>query len=364
MGKRFRQGLVVGKFAPLHRGHQLLIDVARAQCEQVCVLSYSNPEFPGCEPARRRMWLESLFPDVQLCVIDEALMHAWGKRMPHNDEAGEVHREFVARVCHEALRVVPDAVFTSEQYGPPFAAALTAYFRAQFVNQHTVTHVPVDPLRQRVPISGSAIRADPYRQRRWLPASVYASTIARVVLLGAESSGKTTLARALARAHRTQHVEEYGRELWLARNGVLDEGDLLSIAREQVRREEAALGDCREVLFCDTSPLTTLQYSRSMFGRVDPELEDLARREYALTVYCAPDFDFVQDGTRQGPAFRAEQDERIKAELLRRGIDQLEVSGPVEHRVRTVLAALCERRLIRRFDAGDRIVRAELPDTE
>jgi HTH-type transcriptional regulator, transcriptional repressor of NAD biosynthesis genes len=346
-GKRFRQGLVVGKFAPLHRGHQLVIDEARAQCDQVCVLSYSRPEFAGSEPSRRRIWLESLFPDVQVCVIDEAWRHAWGSRVPHNDEAGEVHREFVARMCHETLRVAPDAVFTSEDYGSPFAAALTEYFRDRLAKQHTVTHVPVDPLRQRVPISGSAIRADLYQQRRWLPPGVYESTIARVVLLGAESSGKTTLTRALARAHRTQHVEEYGRELWLERNGVLDEGDLLAIAREQVRREQAALYDCRAVLFCDTSPLTTLQYSRLMFGRTDPELERLARRDYALTVYCAPDFAFVQDGTRRGAAFRAEQHELTKGELVRRGIDYIEVSGPVEYRVQTVLAALSERGLIR-----------------
>jgi hypothetical protein len=61
----------------------------------------------------------------------------------------------------------------------------------------------------------------------------------------------------------------------------------------------------------------------------------------------APDFAFVQDGTRQGAAFRAEQHELTKGELSRRGIDYVEVSGPVEYRVRTVLSALRERRLIR-----------------
>jgi cytidyltransferase-like protein len=52
--RRFRQGLVVGKFAPLHQGHELVIETAREQCERVLVFSYCKPEITGHEPARRR----------------------------------------------------------------------------------------------------------------------------------------------------------------------------------------------------------------------------------------------------------------------------------------------------------------------
>ena len=46
---RYRTGLVVGKFSPLHRGHELVIGAAFAHCAEVVVLSYSRPEFPGSE---------------------------------------------------------------------------------------------------------------------------------------------------------------------------------------------------------------------------------------------------------------------------------------------------------------------------
>ena len=53
MSARFRRGLVVGKFAPLHKGHELVIGRALADCDEVIVISYSKPELPGCSPAER-----------------------------------------------------------------------------------------------------------------------------------------------------------------------------------------------------------------------------------------------------------------------------------------------------------------------
>jgi HTH-type transcriptional regulator, transcriptional repressor of NAD biosynthesis genes len=337
---RFRTGLVVGKFAPLHRGHELVIETACRQCESVLVLSYCRPELPGCPPERRRAWLEALFPGVRSLVIGEADARLWRVELPPDQAPAEEHRAFVAHVCHEILGLRIDAVFTSEDYGQPFADALTDYYRARLPNPSRVTHVAVDPARQRVPISGTHIRRAPYTSRRWLNPLVYAALIRRVVMLGAESSGKTTLTRALARARETEHVEEYGRELWVERGAQLDPADLLSIAREQVQREERALPDCRDVLFCDTSPLTTALYSQILFGEVPAELERLAAREYHLTVYCAPDFPLVQDGTRRGVELQSQQDRLTRAELERRGIAYLTARGPVEERTRQVLAAL------------------------
>jgi len=61
---RFSTGLVVGKFAPLHLGHEHLIRTAFAQCERVVILSYTRPEFPSCGPEQRRAWLAARFPEA------------------------------------------------------------------------------------------------------------------------------------------------------------------------------------------------------------------------------------------------------------------------------------------------------------
>ncbi len=136
---------------------------------------------------------------------------------------------------------------------------------------------------------------------------VAAAFVRRVVLLGGESSGKTTLAAALAAHFQTIWVHEYGRELWEQQHGSMSEADLLKVGYEQIRREDEALSSANGYLFCDTSPLTTAGYGLWMFGRIQPELARLAARQYDATILCKPDFPFVQDGSRREAAFRDQQ---------------------------------------------------------
>ncbi len=334
----FPRGLVVGKFAPLHRGHELLLRHASAACRELFIISWSRPEFPGCGPARRARWLAARFPDARRLVLTPALVRARlpGVEVPRNDDPDETkHRRFVGRVCREFFGITGvDAVFTSEDYGDGFAAELSRCFG------RPVHHVPVDRARRAVPISGTALRADPHGAagRAFLDPAVYASFVRRVVLLGGESTGKSTLAAALAAHLGTVHVPEYGRELWELRGGALRFEDMLAIGREQVAREQAAARRAHRWLVCDTSPLTTLFYSRAFFdGRATPGLERLARRRYDATILCAPDdFPFVQDGTRQDAAFRDRQHAWYVARLaeLRRPFRL--VRGRLGERVRAV----------------------------
>ncbi len=348
MKKPFRCGLVVGKFAPLHRGHELLIQRAIAECDEVRVISYANPEPAGCEAARRERWLATMFPQTRrLVVTDEflsSLPSTWTglRRLPRDSDDEEIHREFVARLCLEVFGDRVDAVFTSEDYGDPFAHALTRHFRSVDPTAPAVTHVCIDRTRQIVPISGTRLRADIHANRGFLSPSVYASFVRRVAVLGGESSGKSTLAVAVATALETRHVAEYGRELWETQAGKLSESDLLKIARVQIEREECAAA-ANVWIVCDTTPLTTLFYAHAMFGRADPVLARLAERSYDVTILCEPDFAFVQDGTRRDEAFRAKQHAWYQRELSERGIDWVTVRGTIEERVESVCQALRQR---------------------
>jgi nicotinamide riboside kinase len=132
------------------------------------------------------------------------------------------------------------------------------------------------------------------------------------------------------------HAPEFGRELWVDRGGNLEFDDLLRIGRTQVEREGRLAEQSNRYLFCDTSPLTTLFYCLDQFGKASAELERLADREYSLTVLCAPDFDFVQDGTRREPGFRMKQHKWYVRELQRRCVPYIEVHGSVEARIERV----------------------------
>ena len=328
VSKRFRRGLVVGKFCPLHRGHMLVIETALAACSEVIVISYTSPEFDGCAPAVRAGWLHALFPQVRALVLtaDDGI--------PANDAPDAVQRDFCGWVCGTVLDTTVDAVFTSESYGDGFAAALSRYFSTP------VTHVNVDQSRSVVPISGTVLRADPHTHRRFLDPRVYASFVQRICILGGESSGKTTLARALAARLDTEWVPEYGRELWERQDGVLAFDDMLHIGQQQAAREQALALRANRYLVCDTGPLVTAFYSDALFGRVDPTLAALAHQPYAVTLVCAPTIPFVQDGTRQDALFRQRQHDAYIAVLAQRGVAWTLLDGPLDARIGQALAAI------------------------
>lgn len=326
---------MVGKFCPLHLGHMLVIDSALAACDDVVIVSYTKPEFAGCGPALRETWLRALYPQARVLVLGDAHI-----RLPDNDAPDAVHRDFCAALCLDVLGVTVDAVFTSEDYGDGFARSLSAFFDARRGSAPPVRHVSVDRARALVPVCGTAIRADPHAMRAFLHPLVYASFVRKVCVLGGESSGKTTLAAALARELCSVWAPEFGRELWVEKDGALVFDDMLAIGLAQQAREQALLPQATRWLVCDTSALTTIFYSTEMFGRADPALAALAAQPYDLTLLCAPDFAFVQDGTRRDDGFRQRQHAWYVAELTRRGVPFTVVHGPLAQRVRQVLALL------------------------
>ena len=164
--------------------------------------------------------------------------------------------------------------------------------------------------------------------------------VRRIALLGGESSGKTTLARALAQALHTTWVPEYGRQRWEELRETLSVTELLQVARTQVAWEEQHAAQAQGWLVCDTTPLTTLQYCLHDHGQAPPELHALARRRYDLSVLCLPDFGFVQDGCRRDDGFRNQQHAWTVARLAEAGVTPLLVRGSVAERVAQVLAQL------------------------
>ncbi|QYG08451.1 AAA family ATPase [Janthinobacterium sp. PAMC25594] len=342
---RYKRGLVVGKFCPLHLGHELLIQRATEGCEELLVVSYTRPEFPGLEPARRETWLRARFPQAVVVVLDDARLAALcvarrvpARPLPHNDDEGDAHRHFMGWLCWTVLALPVDAVFSSEDYGPGFARVLERHYASG-----PVAHVSVDQARTLVPVSGTRVRQDPQAHSAFLSPVVRADFVTRVCVLGGESSGKTTLAAALAAHFDTGWVAEYGRELWESQDGILHYDDLLKIGREQLRREAQAAMAAQRWLFCDTSPLTTYFYCVEMFGRAEQELARLAEHRYELVLLCAPDFPFIQDGTRRDGDFRARQHAWYRDELARRGIAYVDVSGTVADRVGQVAQWLARR---------------------
>ncbi len=159
--------------------------------------------------------------------------------------------------------------------------------------------------------------------------------VQRVAILGAESSGKSTLAAALAAHYHTVWVPEYLREFVELNERVPQESDQYPIARTQMAHEDAAAATARRFLFCDTTPLMTAIYSRWYWQRVDAQLDELEQRhDYAFTLVTAPDSPWVADGLqRESEAVRQTIHEQVLHMLSARGIAYLLVTGSLPQRM-------------------------------
>lgn len=159
--------------------------------------------------------------------------------------------------------------------------------------------------------------------------------VVRVAILGAESSGKSTLAAALASHYGTLWVPEYLREFVEVKGRVPEESDQYPIARTQMEREDAAAEKAERFLFCDTTPLMTAIYSRWYWNRVDAQLAQLERRhDYAYTLVTAPDSPWEADGLqRESEQVRQTIHEQVLEMLADRAIPYLLVTGSLPQRM-------------------------------
>jgi NadR type nicotinamide-nucleotide adenylyltransferase len=315
MVKKYVTGLVVGKFCPLHNGHLSVIKRAFELCDRVVILSYTSERFIGCEGFRRKEWLEYAVENI---TDDDSRgsVHILDDIVTIEDDAPEdEHRYFCADYLLNELDTTVQAVFTSESYGQGFADYLSKYFSDNLKTSITVDHEMIDSERNVWPISGTQARralASKYRPQMldiFLPHYVKRDFVRKILFLGAESTGKTTLVKALGDDRGLNTALEFGRYLFDKRKGKLQYEDMFHIGDSQITVEKyrASGLSLNEYLYCDTSPLTTAFYSKEMFGCVSPKLVDLVldtQDSYYKIFLCAPDFLMVQDGTRKDEAFR------------------------------------------------------------
>lgn len=322
--RRFRHGLIIGKFYPFHAGHAQLVREALRACDEVTVevLGASVESIPL---QTRVDWVREEHPTARVVsVVDDTLVDF------ASASAWDAHTAVIASLLDRPV----DAVFTSDPYGAELARRLGAAW------------VQVDPGRVGTPVSGTAVRADLAGHWHELPPAVRASLAARVVVLGAESTGSTTLAEALADHYRTAWVPEYGRELTVTREGGLDapwrsdEFDL--IVDRQIAMEDAALRRVPvPLLVCDTDVLATALWHERYVGTPAPRIfERAAQHRPDLYLLTGDEIPFVQDGMRDGEHIRHDMQRRFREVLAAQPVPWLEVRGDVAARVEASLPAI------------------------
>lgn len=351
--------LIVGKFAPPHKGHQYLIETALQDqnVDEWIILVYSNPDFlPHMPSHRRAAWLQHLYPQTKVFVPENP---------PPNDADDFTQREFVKQ-CLEQNTVNVDFVYTSENYGEDFAKHIG------------VRHVLVDLPRSRFAISGTKVRellkeleqtcktsSNPYRAVQYnakllhelsemIDPYIYQQLlhwlepVKKVVFMGAESTGKSTLTEAVAKELNMPFVTEYGREHYEKKGGVLELEDYVYIAKKHRELEDTArlrmLGANKSgYLFIDTNAITTLFFSYYYNQGGLPQLHQLAndcKNRYHHIFICADDIPFAQDGWRDNELWRSRMQGMVLHDLDCRRIEYTVVTGSLEQRIAQIKTVL------------------------
>lgn len=172
-----------------------------------------------------------------------------------------------------------------------------------------------------------------------------ASPVLRIALLGAESTGKSTLAAALAQHYQTVWVPEYLREFVEVHQRTPQAHEQILIAQTQIAREDLAIQQANRYLFCDTTPLMTALYSEFYFGAADPALRELTREHrYDCTIVAEPSNPWVADGLqRESDSVRQEVHRRLLRQLDSERMKYLLVAGETRERVEQVAAYLSKQ---------------------
>jgi nicotinamide riboside kinase len=181
-----------------------------------------------------------------------------------------------------------------------------------------------------------------------------------VALLGAESTGKSTLARALTEAlcaqGRDAVVIDEALRSFCDRTGRTPRRDEQAVlAREQTQRIAAA-ARAHALVVADTTAIMTAVYSELVFG--DTSLyatAEAVQREYAVTLVTALDLPWQSDGLqRDGAHVREPVDAALRAALSRAEVDYHIIAGQGEQRLAAALAAV-HRMLAPPVAAGERV---------
>lgn len=320
---KYKCGMYGGSFNPLHLGHVRCIIQAANQCEELIVVISEGINRDEIDIRVRYRWVYQLtkhIGNVRLFVLQDTAKtkEAYTEEYWLKD-AGKV-KEFAGKKL--------DAVFCGSDYDN------NSFWAKCYPEAETI-------YLQRDEISSTKLRDNVMAHWEWLPNVVRPYYAKKVLLIGGESTGKSTLTINLASYYNTNYLEEVGRDI-SERSGtdmlMLPE-DFTDILLIHKVRERKALLHSNKVLFEDTDCLITKFYVQFLEGKdkaVNEKLADAISQlnNYDLILFLEPDVKFVQDGDRS-PVIAADREHysnKIKELYKERDYNIEIISGDYQER--------------------------------
>ena len=274
------RGLVTGGFRPFHKGHEALIDYAKAHCDSLLIFVADPYPYKWEIPYKYRLnWVSSQYlHDPQVEVFGDVVEEP---EFGTSEEKSKYWGEFITKKFGQF-----DRVFSSESYGEAFSKALGA------------ENWTFNASRSIIPVSATLIRKRPLTHWQYINNFAKDYFVKKICIVGTESTGKTTLCKQLAGYYDTVMSPELGRDIFAeTRSGTLEDISLVGL-----KHAEAIIRNTRKankILFVDTDLSITKSYSQFLFGEV-PKFEPWIEKANEMDLYInlLEDAPYVQDGTR------------------------------------------------------------------
>ena len=198
-------------------------------------------------------------------------------------------------------------------------------------------------------ISSTKIRQNPYKYWDNIPNIVRPYYTKKVLLIGGESTGKTTLTINLAHYFNTNYIDEAGQDI-SQRSGtdlMMLPGDFTEILLRHKLNEMKAIEYSNKVLFIDTDALVT-QFYISFLSDSEAEKNSAlssaidAINSYDLILFLEPDVDFIQNGNRSEVIHqnRIKYSEQIKKLLNTHNKKFISINGTYQQRYNKAISAV------------------------
>lgn len=326
---QYKVGMYGGSFDPLHIGHINCIIEAASVCEELyVVLSYSRSR-DAIPMELRYRWLVGSFrhmDNVQVILLEDT---ASSKEAYNADDYWVQGRDAVLKSIGRQV----DVVFCGSDYKGTNRYEELYNCQVEYFD------------RDEMPVSSSDIRRHPFTYWNWIPQIARPYFTKKVLFVGGESTGKSTIVRNMAQVYGTNYLEETGREV--CSNAVCEETMIEEDFHEILIRHKANEMECikhsNRILFEDTDAVTTLWYAgfllenENQVSRTTALAESIqAVNDFDLIFFMEPTVPFVQDGTRN-EAIAADREiysRQIKFLLDRYGMKYISLSGNYAERFR------------------------------
>lgn len=290
---KYKVGMYGGSFDPLHVGHIHDIIRAGAMCEELYVMiSWCVGRESTSKELRYRWIYNSVrhLPNVKLIMIED-------QAVSKEDYNTDYYWEKGAADIRETIGKPIDAVFCGSDY------LGTGRFEGLYCPESEVIYFD----RKEVPISSTDLRGWAMDHWDYLPKVCKPYYTKKVLVVGGESTGKSTLVQNLALAYNTNCLAEVGRDVTEAAGSeeLMIMEDFIQILLRHKTRELDAVKESNRVLFIDTDAVTTKFYARFLLSRTEEirkceALSDaiIGINAFDLILFLEPTVAFVQDGTR------------------------------------------------------------------